>query len=35
MISEERMNGYIDQIASIVHFGSKNLLKYQLIIELG
>ena len=26
MISEERMNGYIDQIASIVHFGSKNLL---------
>jgi hypothetical protein len=24
MISEERMNGFIDQIGSIVHFGSKN-----------
>ena len=23
MISEERMSGYIDQIDSVVHFGSK------------
>ncbi len=26
MISEERMNGYIDQINSIVHFGSKSFV---------
>ena len=28
MISEERMNGYIDQIGSIVHFGSNHLINY-------
>ena len=28
MISEERMSGYIDQIACIVHFGSKQFFIY-------
>lgn len=30
MISEERMSGYIDQINSIVHFGSKKLFPFDL-----
>jgi hypothetical protein len=30
MISEGRMNGYIDQISSFVHFGSINLTKTKL-----
>lgn len=31
MISEERMNGYIDQIGSVVHFGSKIRFNYSSI----
>ncbi len=35
MISEERMNGFIDQIGSIVHFGSKFITRIFFVVVDG